>query len=298
MLKILLILILVKQHLSLELQYCSNAPPDQVCKLVDDYDKNVVPGKLPLTISPGLDVHEVVEIDTFKGTMTVLVYVYVFWTDPNLSYKPEKMLVQLCINYVPYNSYFLLFYLSLFLFRKNGIAFSEETAKLIWHPFLSFLNIKEMKPMRGFGYDEHHEYYLSGTSDFQSVEILEVTVHCNYELTLFPFDYQECDFSLFELRNDVDSVILKEFVLFYKSHLNVKNLPQQYGIPYEIAMKSHVENVTWDAFGQYSISTLRFSMQRNSIDLLLGSFYIPTGLFGFLSMASYIMNPDTVSIYY
>ena len=95
-----------------------------------------------------------------------------------------------------------------------------------------------MKPMRGFGYDEHHEYYLSGTSDFQSVEILEVTVHCNYELTLFPFDYQECDFSLFELRNDVDSVILKEFVLFYKSHLNVKNLPQQYGIPYEIAMKS------------------------------------------------------------
>ena len=93
MLKILLILILVKQHWSLELQYCSNAPPDQVCKLVDDYDKNVVPGKLPLTISPGLDVHEVVEIDTFKGTMTVLVYVYVFWTDPNLSYKPEKMLV-------------------------------------------------------------------------------------------------------------------------------------------------------------------------------------------------------------
>ena len=75
----------------MNLQSCSNAPPDQVCKLVDDYDKNVVPGNLPITISPGLDILEVVEIDTFKGTMTVLVYIYVGWADPNLSYKPAKM---------------------------------------------------------------------------------------------------------------------------------------------------------------------------------------------------------------
>ena len=81
----------MKQYWSLELQTCRNAPPDQVCKLVDDYDKNVVPGKLPITISPGLDVLEVVEIDTFKGTMTVLVYIYLAWADPNLSYKPVKM---------------------------------------------------------------------------------------------------------------------------------------------------------------------------------------------------------------
>ena len=91
MLKIFLILILIKQHWSLELQSCLNAPSDQVCKLVDDYDKNVVPGKVPITISPGLDILEVVEIDTFKGTMTVLVYIYLAWADPNLSYKPVKM---------------------------------------------------------------------------------------------------------------------------------------------------------------------------------------------------------------
>ena len=129
----------------------------------------------------------------------------------------------------------------------------------------------------------------------ESGELLEVTVHCNYELTSFPFDYQECDFSLLDQTSTVDFVILEEFVLTYKGQLNVKNLPQQYGIPYKIAMKSvGKENVTWNSY-EYSISTLRFSMQRNSIDLLLGSFYIPTGLFGFLSMASYIMNPDIVS---
>ena len=100
MLKIFLVLILIKQHWSLELQSCSNAPPDQVCKLVDDYDKNVVPGNLPITLTPYLDILEVVEVDTFKGTMTVLVYIYVHWRDPNLSYKPEKMLVQLSTTYI------------------------------------------------------------------------------------------------------------------------------------------------------------------------------------------------------
>ena len=93
MFKIFLIIILVKLHWSLKLQSCSNAHPDEVCKLVDDYHKNVVPGILPITINPALDIIEVVEIDTFKGTMTILVYFYVTWTDPNLSYKPEKMLV-------------------------------------------------------------------------------------------------------------------------------------------------------------------------------------------------------------
>ena len=75
----------------------------------------------------------------------------------------------------------------------------------------------------------------------------------------------------------------------------MKNLPQQYGTPFKIVMMLvGVGNVTWNSY-EYSTSTLRFSMQRNSIDLLLGSFFIPTGLFGFISMASYIMNPVIVS---
>ena len=50
-----------------------------------------------------------------------------------------------------------------------------------------------MKPMRGFGYKEHREYYLnpgnqSATPLILMNEFLEVTVHCKYELTSFPFD--------------------------------------------------------------------------------------------------------------
>ena len=70
-----------------------------------------------------------------------------------------------------------------------------------------------MKPMRGFGYKELHEYYLisvNGSSTIQKNELLEVTVHCNYELGSFPFDYQECDFSLTDQTNTVESLILNE----------------------------------------------------------------------------------------
>ena len=163
-----------------------------------------------------------------------------------------------------------------------------------------------MKPMRGFGYKELHEFYLNdptsdGNGELQMGELLEVTVNCNYNLVSFPFDSQECDFSLYAEADTVESAIFNESTksICYKGKCHktrIIYLPQQYGIEYKIAMVFlGLGNFTMYN-STYTCSTIRFSLQRNSIDLLLGSFYIPTGIFGFLSMASYIMNPETVSI--
>ena len=91
MLEIFFILLLIKQYCSLELKSCNSAPHDQVCRVVEDYDKYVIPGKLPITLTPFYNILEVEEIDTFKGTMTILLHLSVNWVDPNLSYKPKKM---------------------------------------------------------------------------------------------------------------------------------------------------------------------------------------------------------------
>ena len=45
-----------------------------------------------------------------------------------------------------------------------------------------------------------------------------------------------------------------------------------------------------------SCSGVKFKLKRNSIGLLKGSFYIPTGSFAILAMASYVINPDAVSL--
>ena len=80
------------------------------------------------------------------------------------------------------------------------------------------------------------------------------------------------------------------------------NLPDQHAIPYQIRMK-RMPTWNWTMTNSsyyedpYSYSTVRFSFQRNSFELLIGSFYIPTGLFALLSTGSFIINPETVSTY-
>ena len=74
-------------------------------------------------------------------------------------------------------------------------------------------------------------------------------------------------------------------------------LPNQHGISYKINMKlMGVTNLSFygDTKSYYSYSTIKFSLERNTFGLLIGSFYLPTGLFAFLSLGSYIINPDIV----
>ena len=78
-------------------------------------------------------------------------------------------------------------------------------------------------------------------------------------------------------------------------------LPDQHAIPYKIGMKRMppmnltVANTSFFS-ASFSYSTVKFSFQRNSFGLLMGSFYIPTGLFALLSNGSFIINPEIVSI--
>ena len=47
--------------------------------------------------------------------------------------------------------------------------------------------------------------------------------------------------------------------------------------------------------GKISSAGIRIHLKRDRLGLLLGSFYIPTGIFAVLAMASYVINPDAVS---
>ena len=191
---------------------------------------------------------------------------------------------------------------------NRPIPFDEETSKLIWHPKLSFLNLKSIEKMSGFGYKELNVYYISDIKSGNNMEMNEmfkVAIYCEFEFQSFPFDKQECDLSLIDVINDIENTILEEkYDLSYKrnrTHFDGKEwtyLPYQHEIPYAIKMKSMgTANLTSDGFAPQSILTIRFSLQRTFPSLLIGSFYLPTGLFAFLSMGSFIINPEIVSIH-
>ena len=136
-------------------------------------------------------------------------------------------------------------------------------------------------------------------------DFLKVTVYCDFDFQSYPFDEQECDFSLFEVVYDMNSVILEEVedCLRYggnRSQYLEKgwiSLPERHEIPYTVRMKTMgTKNVYYEDYPPFSYQTIRFVLKRNSRSLLIGSFYVPTGLFAFLSMGSFIINAEIVSI--
>ena len=46
---------------------------------------------------------------------------------------------------------------------------------------------------------------------------------------------------------------------------------------------------------RHSLSGIKFKLERNSLGLLIGAFYLPTGIFAILSMTSFFINPKVVS---
>ena len=109
--------------------------------------------------------------------------------------------------------YKLLFFLNR---RTHYIPFDEATAKQIWHPRLSFFNLKSIDKLAGFGYEKLYQYYIYGSNimgdnnNLEMDEILKVTVYCDFDFQSFPFDDQECDFSLYDPVNDATWVVFDE----------------------------------------------------------------------------------------
>ena len=171
------------------------------------------------------------------------------------------------------------------------------------------MNLKSAEKISGFGHRERNTLYIYNSTSGKNMgmfEALKVTVYCDFDFQSFPFDEQDCDFSLFETDHNTNWVILQEVedFLYYGGNRSqyLENgwisLPEQHEIPYTIRMKTMGrKNVysEYNPYGPYSHQTIRFVLKRSSLSLLIGSFYVPTGLFAFLSMGSFIINPEIVS---
>ena len=53
-----------------------------------------------------------------------------------------------------------------------------------------------------------------------------------------------------------------------------------------------ITNYEWD----YPAIGIRIRLERRTLGTLIGGFYIPTALFAILSMISFFINPDVVSL--
>ena len=171
-----------------------------------------------------------------------------------------------------------------------------------WHPKVAILNALSIKKKDGLGYGKIQEYYALENNYFQMGEDLEIKLTCNFDFHKFPFDKNKCDFTYYSKVESYSTIILNPPKMVNygqnkmsqitpgekKTLLITKSISSEFKIWVEINQNSTL----WD---ENSASGITFHFQRNSIGLLMGSFYAPTGLFAVLSMTSYVINPEVVS---
>ena len=172
----------------------------------------------------------------------------------------------------------------------------------LWHPKIMFQNAQNIETIKGFGFKESLQFSISGKNTLFRSEILQVKFPCPFQFDSYPFDKHECKLGFHDFRYNKKSVIGLDRVtsLNHKTKkinredksimINTPTIP--YFIQVSIDPK-YVRN-TGSKNASVNYASIKFNLERNSIGLLLGSFYIPTGTFAILSIGSYIINPDVV----
>ena len=64
---------------------------DYICHVDKVYDKNKVPGKLPLTLNSRFEIFDVSEINEIDHSITIYLMIRIHWNDPGLSYKNKSL---------------------------------------------------------------------------------------------------------------------------------------------------------------------------------------------------------------
>ena len=179
----------------------------------------------------------------------------------------------------------------------------EDTAKLIWRPKVTFFDVLSVEKNDGVGYKHVPEYYFvpnRQVGELQISEQLKMKFPCNFQFDTFPFDEHECNLTFYERQYYAKTLILNSPIQIF--HGNQKCCPNESSAliltdpksPFKIEVQINPFTFLHDGYATYSISGLKLKLKRDSIELLIGSFFVPTGIFAILSMMSYVINPDVV----
>ena len=87
----------------------------------------------------------------------------------------------------------------IFYFRYSGgdwYYVREHMIPLIFFPKLRFQNIKSVERPLDYGPNSKKYYWLGGPHQFEYKETLKVVSYCQFEFSNFPFDSQQCNFTL------------------------------------------------------------------------------------------------------
>ena len=186
-------------------------------------------------------------------------------------------------------------------FQITGEDYNNVWApELVFRRIVSTINI----PPYGKGNGKHDFWVqmINGTALMTFYEYLKVTVSCHFVFDTFPVDVNTCDldFGFHQLTYNVAARInpikflnldASASVMDDEKRVNGDHLP----FLFTISAKDEFQFHNYEFMAPYSGITIK--LKRNSINSLMGTFYLPTATFSILSMISFYISPDMVNMY-
>ena len=139
------------------------------------------------------------------------------------------------------------------------------------------------------------EHYL----EYQ--ESQKVTLYCAFDFTDYPFDSNYCDLEYGPASHFRDSVIMDPTriryantkVNFGEGKIKIKDSRLPFTFELE-ALEPFIHN---ESGFDYSYARMRIKINRDNIQTLLIGFYFPTSIFALLSLISFFISPEIVSLF-
>ena len=217
-----------------------------------------------------------------------------------------KVLIQIesCLITIPLKNTVCSTYFKILLRGKPKWSdmIDDEMRDLFWKPIIGFRNLQLIKRNSGLGNHKMKQYYyVRNKHTFIMREDVKITFTCNFNFKDYPFDSHECDLVYYcengeereiILNTTYSITILEDISKKINAQDHKKLIIPNTTTPFIVSVEIIPNKTMW---GIVSSTGLRINLQRNSIALLMGSFYVPTGIFAILSMASYVINPEVVS---
>ena len=128
-----------------------------------------------------------------------------------------------------------------------------------------------------------------------------MTFFCNFYFTNYPFDYHECRLEYGDDLYGTNGITLNTAKIVHGNSVTSLNqdpiMIRDSPFAYEFLLEP-IPNFEkkYEGYGNYSYTGMNFKMRRNSLGQLLSGYYYPTGSFAILSLISFLIPPDQVSI--
>ena len=187
-----------------------------------------------------------------------------------------------------------------FIFRTLGWYSVNEIDHQVYFPTLQINEAKSVSRIRRYGPHDEDYFWFLYPHRFEYQQTLKVEIYCDLDFTSFPFDSHECDLKFGASSSYSSSLILNEPRLRYKDQKREFGEGPLNFNPSRLAFNISLESLKEFEFSQagykYSFTGMRITMTRNNYGLLIGGYYGPTIIFSLLSLVSFSINPDIVSL--